>query len=145
MQIGIKGGDYGSRERAGLRRRSTLLPVRRCLRDFPREGCGGVSGNGYGILAGYDGSAGSEEALTWAAREARSRRALLTVCQAWAAGYPASATEVAASDLARRCGERILAQGLRSARSVMGPVRCSRCWPVDQPLRYFASTAPAPR
>src|ERR1017187_6525620 len=61
----------------------------------------------HGILAGYDGSSGSDEALTWATREARARGAVLTVCHAWAPGYPAPPTEVAAFDLARRSGERI--------------------------------------
>jgi hypothetical protein len=73
-----------------------------------------------GCLWGYDGSADSEQALSWAAREARSCGSILTICQAWAPGYPASASEVAAFDLARQCGERILAQGLRSARAIMG-------------------------
>jgi len=35
-----------------------------------------------GIVAGYDGSAGSDQALSWAAREARARRVTLTVCHA---------------------------------------------------------------
>ena len=40
----------------------------------------------HGILAGYDGSPGSEQALLWAAREARWRQTIVTVCHAWAAG-----------------------------------------------------------
>lgn len=72
----------------------------------------------HGILLGYDGSPGSEEALGWAAREARSRGSVLTACLAWAPGYPASATEVAM--FARRSGERTLVQGLRHAQDLMG-------------------------
>ena len=79
-----------------------------------------MAGTADGILAGYDGSPDSEQALRWAAREARSRGAVLTVCQAWAPGYPALPGEAAAFDLARQSGERILAQGLRFARTVMG-------------------------
>ena len=72
----------------------------------------------HGILLGYDGSPGSEEALGWAAREARSRGSVLTACLAWAPGYPASATEVAV--FARRSGERTLARGLRRAQDLVG-------------------------
>jgi nucleotide-binding universal stress UspA family protein len=78
-----------------------------------------LAGECYGILVGYDGSAGSEEALTWAAREARAREAVLTVCQACGT-YPALAGEVGISDLARQCGGRILDRALRSARNLMG-------------------------
>src|ERR1022692_2601493 len=79
-----------------------------------------TAGPVHGILAGYDGSSGSEQALSWAAREARAREAVLTVCQAWAPGYPAPAAEVAAFDLARRSGERTLARGVRHACALMG-------------------------
>lgn len=37
----------------------------------------------YGIVAGYDGSPGSAQALRWAAGEARARNTTLTVCLAW--------------------------------------------------------------
>jgi nucleotide-binding universal stress UspA family protein len=79
-----------------------------------------VAGAVHGILVGYDGSDGSENALTWAAREARARGRVLTVCQAWALGYPTPPAEVAALDLARQSGERTLACGMRHARAVMG-------------------------
>lgn len=41
-----------------------------------------MGGMVHGILVGDDGSPGSEKALFWAAREARARGAVLTVCQA---------------------------------------------------------------
>ncbi len=82
-----------------------------------------MAGKLHGILAGYDGSPGSEQALTWAAREARAREAVLTVCQAWALGYPAPPTEVAALESARRSAEQTLAQGVRRARAVMGSMQ----------------------
>jgi nucleotide-binding universal stress UspA family protein len=72
----------------------------------------------HGILLGYDGSPGSDEALGWAAREARSRGSMLTVCLAWAPGYPAPDAEVAV--FARRTGERTLARGLRRAQDLVG-------------------------
>ena len=79
-----------------------------------------MAGTVHGVLTGYDGSPGSEEALIWATREARARGAVLTVCHAWALGYPAPPTEVAAFEFARRNGEQTLAQGVRRARAVMG-------------------------
>ena len=74
-----------------------------------------------GILAGYDGSAGSERALSWAAREARSRGVVLTVCHACAPGFEALRGEADVVGLARRDGERVIADGLRQAKDLMGP------------------------
>jgi nucleotide-binding universal stress UspA family protein len=74
----------------------------------------------YGILAGYDGSSCSEEALSWAAREARARGVALTVCHAWASAHPVSWSAAAAFDLARLGGEEILALGVRHARGLAG-------------------------
>lgn len=81
-----------------------------------------MAGIELGILAGYDGSPGSGEALAWAAAEATSRRSPLTVCSAWAPGYPALPGEVTAFDLARRSGERTLAQGVQLVHDLMVPV-----------------------
>lgn len=74
-----------------------------------------------GILLGYDGSAGSEQALSWAAREARSRGTALTVCHVWALGFAVPPGQAAVLDLARQNGEQVIAQGLRHARDVMPP------------------------
>ncbi len=74
----------------------------------------------YGILAGYDGSWCSEEALSWAVREARARGVALTVCHAWVAAYPVSPGAAAAFDLARQGGEEILSHGVRHAQSLAG-------------------------
>jgi nucleotide-binding universal stress UspA family protein len=87
----------------------------------PREGT--MTGNELGILAGYDGSSGSQEALAWAAAEATSRGSPLTICSAWAPGYPALPGEVTAFDLARRSGERTLAQGVQFVHDLMAPVK----------------------
>ena len=82
-----------------------------------------MAGKLHGVLAGSDGSPGSEQALTWAAREARARGAVLTVCQAWALGYPAPPTEIAALEFARRSAEQTVARGVRHARAVMGSLQ----------------------
>lgn len=79
-----------------------------------------MAGSADEILAGYDGSSGSENALNWAAREARSRGIVLTVCYAWAPGFAPLPGEAAVVDLARQSGERVIADGLRHAKSVMG-------------------------
>ena len=81
-----------------------------------------MTGTEFGILAGYDGSPGSQEALSWAAAEATSRESVLTVCSAWAPGYPALPDEVA-FDLARRSGERTLAQGMQFLHDLMVPAK----------------------
>lgn len=65
-----------------------------------------------GILVGYDGSARSARALSWAAREAAARGESLAVCYARQAG-PAS--DAVGKVLAHRGGEQILAQGVRLA------------------------------
>jgi nucleotide-binding universal stress UspA family protein len=74
---------------------------------------------GHGILVGYDGSPGSEQALRWAAREAMSRGSALTICQAWDLGFPAPPSPGAAFDLARQSGEQVLAQGMQLAHTVV--------------------------
>ena len=81
-----------------------------------------MTGTIHGILVGYDGSPGSEQALLWAAREAHWRGSIVTVCHAWAPGYiPGPPGDDEASDWAQRAGERSLTRGLRFARNVMGP------------------------
>jgi nucleotide-binding universal stress UspA family protein len=80
-----------------------------------------MAGKTDGILAGYDGSPGSEHALNWAAREARSRGIVLTVCHTWAAGFAALPGEAAVVGLAQQGGERVIADGLRHAKDLVGP------------------------
>ena len=77
----------------------------------------------YGIVAGYDGSPGSGEALRWAAREAKARGTTLTVCLAWMPDHMTLPTESDLCDLARQHGQEILARGLPYAESVLGPGR----------------------
>jgi nucleotide-binding universal stress UspA family protein len=80
-----------------------------------------MTGRTGGILAGYDGSPGSEHALSWAAREARSRGIALTICHAWEPGFAALPSGAAVAGPARSAGERVIADGLRQARDLMGP------------------------
>ncbi len=77
----------------------------------------------YGIVAGYDGSPGSGDALRWAAREAKARDTTLTVCLVWTPDQMALPTELDICDLARQYGQEILARGLPYAESVLGPSR----------------------
>ena len=69
-----------------------------------------MAGMSEGIVAGYDGSLGSDEALRWAAREAAARGTALIICHAWAPEYLAllGDPEVCAYRLcgASRCGSR---------------------------------------
>lgn len=66
------------------------------------------------IIAGYDGSPASTEALDWAVQEARLRGTSLTVCHAWT---PQSRTTVGTGvpDPPREQAERVLADGVRHA------------------------------
>ncbi|HUB42564.1 MAG TPA: universal stress protein [Streptosporangiaceae bacterium] len=82
---------------------------------------------GRGIISGYDGSAGSADALDWAVREARLRRLPLTVCHAWTDGYAAPEADVVdaalprervgAVDPAREHAGEVLDLGVRRAQA----------------------------
>jgi nucleotide-binding universal stress UspA family protein len=82
-----------------------------------------MTGQMYGIVAGYDGSPGAAQALRWAAREARARDAELTVCLAWTPDHMELPTESDLCDLARQHGQEILTRGLPYAESLLGPGR----------------------
>ena len=73
-----------------------------------------MAGTVNGIVAGYDGSPGSQEALDWAAGEARARGAVLTVCHACAPA-DAAAPGGGAADLAWQYAERVVAGGVQHA------------------------------
>jgi nucleotide-binding universal stress UspA family protein len=77
-----------------------------------------MTGRTDGIIAGYDGSAGSGEALRWAAREASARGTALTICLAWPAADLRQLGDWGAHDRARHLGGEILAQGVRLAGAV---------------------------
>jgi nucleotide-binding universal stress UspA family protein len=81
-----------------------------------------MTGTIHGVLVGYDGSPDSERALLWAAREARRRGTVLTVCHACAPGEAeAAAGDGLASDPSQAAGDQYLAEALRFARKLMGP------------------------
>ncbi|HEY7260225.1 MAG TPA: universal stress protein [Trebonia sp.] len=80
-----------------------------------------MTGTRDGIVAGYDGSPGAEEALRWAVQEAWERGTVLTVCFAWSPEYLALLGVASVCDLAERKAEEILAQGARYARDALGP------------------------
>lgn len=71
-----------------------------------------------GIVVGYDGSPGSQEALNWAAWEARTRGLVLTVCHVQPAGPWAAGG--AAADPAWEYGERVVTGGVQHAQGIMG-------------------------
>jgi nucleotide-binding universal stress UspA family protein len=74
---------------------------------------------GSGIVVGYDGSAGAEDALAWAAREARSRGLVLTVCLALSSAYPDVPRTAEGDREWRRAAEEALAAGVHQARTLM--------------------------
>jgi nucleotide-binding universal stress UspA family protein len=92
-----------------------------------------MAGSAAGIVAAYDGSPCSEDALSWAAKEARARGVVLTVCHACAPGFAALPGDAALADLAQRSGEKVIAGGLRQARDLMGPAEVRPLLISDQP------------
>ena len=82
-----------------------------------------MTGMTYDIVAGYDGSPGSAQAVRWAAREALARGTALTVCLAWRPGHMELASQPATWELAGQDGKKILACGLPYAELVLGPGR----------------------
>jgi nucleotide-binding universal stress UspA family protein len=73
-----------------------------------------------GIVAGYDGSSCSDQALRWAVEESRAHGCTLTVCLAWAPHYLAVLDDPAVYALAQDRGEHILAAGVGYARAALG-------------------------
>jgi nucleotide-binding universal stress UspA family protein len=80
-----------------------------------------MAGMTDGITVGYDGSAGSEQALRWAAREAWARGTELTICLAWPPVEPALPGDPEVHGHARQRGEEILTRGALSIGSVPDP------------------------
>ncbi len=80
-----------------------------------------MAGMTDGIIAGYDGSAGGDEALRWAARQALARGTVLTICLARPPDELALPGDSGVRDRARQQAEEILARGARSAGSVLDP------------------------
>lgn len=66
----------------------------------------------HGILVGYDGSASSRDAVTWAVRAARERGQLLTICHAWEPGHAGPLLEPGDNDPAEGSARWILSTAL---------------------------------
>jgi nucleotide-binding universal stress UspA family protein len=77
-----------------------------------------MTGMTDGIIAGYDGSPGSDEALRWAAREAWARGTGLTIFLARPPDELALPDDWRARDRIRQRAEEILARGVRLAGAV---------------------------
>jgi nucleotide-binding universal stress UspA family protein len=77
-----------------------------------------MTGMTDGIVVGFDGSPGGDEALRWAAREAWARGMALTICLAWPAPDLRQLGDWEAHDRARQLGGEILSQGMRLAGAV---------------------------
>jgi nucleotide-binding universal stress UspA family protein len=77
-----------------------------------------MTGMADGVIVGYDGSAGSDDAVRWAAREAWARRTVLTICLAWPPAELAQMGDGALREHARQQATEILARGVRVARTV---------------------------
>jgi len=75
-----------------------------------------------GIVAGYDGSGDSEQALRWATREADARGTILTACLVCSRDGLVPQAEVAA----RRHARDLLSQSLLPAEARLGPKRVRR-------------------
>jgi nucleotide-binding universal stress UspA family protein len=96
-----------------------------------------MAGMTDGIIAGYDGSEGSEQALRWAAREAWARGTELTICLAWPPDELALPGDPGVHDRARQRGEEILARGARSIGSVLDPSEVRRALVEGSPARIL--------
>jgi nucleotide-binding universal stress UspA family protein len=77
-----------------------------------------MTGMTDGIIAGYDASAGSHDALRWAVREAWTRGTVLTICLAWPPDDLTMLGEAGLRERARQRADEILACGAEYAGSV---------------------------
>ena len=105
-----------------------------------------MTGMTYGIVAGYDGSPGSAQAVRWAAREALARGTTLTVCLAWRPDHMELAARVGylgASRAGWQEDPRLRAAVCRVGAGARPGARRAR-WRV-RPLRCCASAAAPPR
>ncbi|MEV7012322.1 universal stress protein [Streptosporangium sp. NPDC051022] len=67
------------------------------------------------VVAGYDGSKPSEQALRWAVEEARLRFVPLIVCHAWQWPYPMPPVFPDSLEAVRRMGQHVLDRGVSMA------------------------------
>ena len=98
-------------------------------------------GGADGILVGYDGSPGSEQALDWAIWEARAGRAALIVCHVWP---PVPGGDPVAAELAGRTGSTYLKKGCSGPGRPPRRWNYGRCWRPGRPRTCCVSTAVTP-
>ncbi|HZE29868.1 MAG TPA: universal stress protein [Actinoallomurus sp.] len=72
--------------------------------------------DGSQIMVGFDGSAGGERAVRWAAREAQLRHMPLVICHAWDWSYPVPPSGPVVLGVVRKMGQHVLDKGLVIAR-----------------------------
>lgn len=97
---------------------------------------------GQQVIAGYDGSADSIDALDWAIGEAQLRGVQLTVCHAWTPAYGPGTDD--RSDPARQRAETVLAAGVRHAQAAAAPVEIRQllaCGPATRVLCELSAEA----
>ncbi|WP_433246929.1 universal stress protein [Streptosporangium sp. CA-135522] len=70
------------------------------------------------VVAGYDGSNASRQAVRWGVHEARMRFVPLVVCHAWQWPYPMPPSSPDALEAVRRMGQHVLDMGASLARSL---------------------------
>ncbi|WP_326826246.1 universal stress protein [Streptosporangium sp. NBC_01639] len=74
--------------------------------------------DGRPVVAGYDGSKASRQALQWGVSEARTRFVPLVVCHAWQWLYPMPPVSPETLEAVRRMGQHVLNAGVSLARSM---------------------------
>ncbi|MER5425481.1 universal stress protein [Streptosporangium roseum] len=74
--------------------------------------------DGRPVVAGYDGSTASKQALRWGVNEARMRFVPLVVCHAWQWSYPMPPVSPETLEAVRRMGQHVLDAGVSLARSL---------------------------
>jgi len=100
--------------------------------------------HGSYVLAGYDGTHESEDALRWAVREARARRVPLMVCHAWRWPFPISYIDYEGVGLVKRMGGHLLDHGVDLARRMAPSVRVDKRLmdgPADAALMHLSEDA----
>ncbi len=96
-----------------------------------------MTGKSDGIVAGYDGSAGGDDALRWAAREAWARGTVLTICLAWPPDDLALLGDPGAQHDVRQRSKEILARGVRLVGSVPDLAEVRTVQPEGSPARVL--------
>jgi len=75
------------------------------------------------VLVGYDGSPGSDQALRWAAEEARLRHLELVICHCWRWPYPTDYSDYDIKAIIERLGANLLDEGVARARQLAPSVK----------------------